>query len=154
MNISIDEASIKSKLKAMHLDGKNSLIIQFKPGTAGRRHAEKFIEGGTWVKPDRHDTNVPGRDIFYQYFEVANRRDRVIDILKKSMTLRFKCYNVERQLKSAGEKIIEDIVEFIKADNLKPSNAAYWRNYKNGLPTGIYTGEMINSLEAVYVREP
>ena len=140
---------LKTKLG---LDSKNKLVIQFKEG-ASRDHAKKFFLGGEWKSENNKTFNIPGRDLFRQYLE-SGGYSKITSILKKSMLKRFKGTKVAQQLKEAGQEIVEDIVGFVAADKLKPENGPVYKRQKDNKPVGIYTGEMIDGLEAVYVREP
>ena len=59
-----------------------------------------------------------------------------------------------QQLEEAGQDIIKDIADFVYADKIKPENGPVYKKQKLGAPVGVYTGEMIDGLEAVYVRKP
>ena len=134
------------------LDRKNKLIIQFKPG-GSREHAKKFILGNEWKSADGKVFDIPGRDIFKQYLE-SGGYTKITDILRKSMLKRFKGVKVAQQLEEAGQDIVKDIADFVYADKLKPENGPVYKKQKLDAPVGVYTGEMIDGLEAVYVRKP
>lgn len=96
---------------------------------------------------------IPGRDIFKQYLE-SGGDTKIVDILRKSMLKRFKGVKVAQQLEEAGQDIVKDIADFVYADKLKPENGPVYKKQKLDAPVGVYTGEMIDGLEAVYVRKP
>jgi hypothetical protein len=148
INVRISNSELFRKIS---IDRRNKLIIKFGDGVS-KEKVEGFFNEHEWVRPDGKTVKVPGRNIFTQYLE--ENTAEVIRILKKSMALRFKKFNVKSQLEVAGMEIINDIVGYVYEGGLAPDNGQYWKSIKGDKPVGINTGEMIMSMEAEYVREP
>lgn len=134
------------------IDSKNKLLITIGTGIS-RQKLLGFIYGNDTTTRSGKEYKIPGRDIFRQYIEDDENYTFVVDTLRKSLRYRFKRMNVKEQLETAGKEICADIERFVREDRLKPENGPIYKKEKGNKPVGINTGELIESLEAVYVRE-
>lgn len=134
------------------IDSKNKLLITIGTGVS-RQKLLGFIYGSNAMTRSGKEYKIPGRDIFRQYIENDDNYTFVVETLRKSLKYRFKRMNVKEQLETAGKEICTDIERFVREDRLKPENGPIYKKEKGNKPVGINTGELIESLEAVYVRE-
>lgn len=146
VKINIGDSGLSAVTKAL----KSSIEVYFGPGVS-KEKVKSFFTDHTATLNNR-PVKVPGRNIFKQYIEA--REDKVKDIIRKSYSVRFSGGKLDTQLKTIAEEIKKDIADWVYANNLKPSNGSIWRSIKGDKPTGVFTGEMIEALEARIVREP
>lgn len=134
------------------IDSKNKLLITIGNGIS-RQKLIGFIFGSNVIARSGKGYEIPGRNIFLQYIKADENYAFVVNTLRKSFRYRFRHMNVKEQLETAGKEICADIERFVREDRLKPENGPIYKREKDNKPVGIYTGELIESLEAVYVRE-
>lgn len=144
--------NIRDVLIDTAIDSKNKLLITIGTGVS-RQKLFGFIYGSNTATSSGKEYKIPGRDIFKQYIEDDDNYTFVVETLRKSLRYRFKRMNVKEQLETAGKEICTDIERFVREDRLKPENGPIYKKEKGNKPVGINTGELIESLEAVYVRE-
>ncbi len=144
--------NIRDVLIDTAIDSKNKLLITIGTGVS-RQKLFGFIYGSNTTTMSGKEYKIPGRDIFKQYIEDDDNYTFVVETLRKSLRYRFKRMNVKEQLETAGKEICADIERFVREDRLKPENGPIYKKEKGNKPVGINTGELIESLEAVYVRE-
>lgn len=134
------------------IDSKNKLLITIGTGIS-RQKVIGFIYGDNVTTRSGKEYKIPGRDIFRQYLDYDENRSFIVNTLKRSLRYRFNRMNVKEQLETAGKEICEDIEQFVRENRVKPENGPIYKKEKGNKPVGINTGELIESLEAVYVRK-
>lgn len=144
--------NIEETLIDTAIDSKNKLLITIGSGIS-KSKLEGFFFGNIVRTANGSEYKIPGRDIFRQYIDTDEGYNYVIDTLRKSFRYRFYGENVREQLETAGKMICADITRFVMENKVRPENGPVYKKWKGDKPVGVYSGELIESLEAAYVRE-
>jgi hypothetical protein len=144
--------NIEETLIDTAIDSKNKLLITIGDGIS-KSKLEGFFFGNIVRTASGSEYKIPGRDIFRQYINTDEGYAFVVDTLRESLKYRFRYMNVKEQLELAGKQICADITRFVMEDKVRPENGPVYKKLKDNKPVGVYSGELIESMEAVYVRE-
>lgn len=102
---------------------------------------------------DGRDYEIPARPIFAAF--TKEYKEDIIQIIKNSYTLHFKRVKANEQFTIAANEIRTLAVTALLDGNvpITPDNAKTYKAKKGNLPPWVFTGELVESLEAEYVRK-